>query len=558
MASGAKREGDPLTGSASDASTKRIRMQGDDSSNNEPTNGSSSSSSSSSIISSLGRAEATPSVYELAGHRALQPNRHSHRQHQQQQQADQQQQQQRVPDGWTPASWKSMPVKQQPTYSDPSQVDTALGRLRSLPPLVHWGEIDRLRKSLADAAEGNCFVMQGGDCAELFQYCNQTQIENKLKILLQMSLVLTWGARTPIVRIARIAGQYGKPRSSPTEVVDGKTVPSFRGDNVNGFELSEREANPDRLVQAYFHSAATLNYVRALVSGGFADLRHPDNWTLEHVRLESTRRMYEDMVGRMLDALHFTKTIGAAESHGLETVDLFVSHEGLLLDYESALTIPVNNQFYNVGTHFLWIGDRTRQLDHGHVEYFRGISNPIGVKVGPSTQPNELVELIRTLNPCEIPGKVSLITRYGCDKIQSSLPAHIAAVQAAGIKVAWICDPMHGNTESTASGLKTRNFDKILKELSLAFEIHQQHGRQLNGVHFELTGDTVTECTGGSVNLVEEDLSRNYQSFCDPRLNYEQSLDMAFLIADFFQRRRGPISRVSSSNDLAALAREAS
>eukprot|EP01137_Pigoraptor_chileana_P007752 Opistho-2@53742 len=442
---------------------------------------------------------------------------------------------------WSPSSWKSKPIKQQPTYKDQKQLRASLETLKSLPPLVSTGEIDDLRSQLAEVAEGKRFLLQGGDCAELFSYCSKKPIENKLKILLQMSLVLTWGARTPIVRVARMAGQYGKPRTKDTEMVDGEEVLSYRGDNVNGFDKHDREHDPNRLVQAYFHSSATLNYVRALLAGGFADLQHPENWNLTKVRCHATRRVYEDMVNSMLDSLHFMKTIKASEDRRLQSVDLYTSHEGLILDYEESLTQRVQDRWYNVGAHFLWIGDRTRQLDHAHVEYFRGLQNPIGVKVGPSTDPNELVELIRRLDPLRLPGKITIITRYGAAKVDDCLPKHIKAVTDAGLKVVWCCDPMHGNTENTSNRMKTRNFDKILEELRRTFAIHKSLNRQLNGVHFELTGDPVTECTGGSSNLSEADLTKNYQTFCDPRLNYDQSMDMALLIAEYYQKERSAV-----------------
>jgi 3-deoxy-7-phosphoheptulonate synthase len=447
---------------------------------------------------------------------------------------------------WTPDSYKSFDIEQDVVYESQETTDAVLNKLKKLPPLVTSGEVDVLRKHLAEVALGKRFLLQGGDCAELFEYCSKDPIENKLKVLLQMSLILVWGARTPIVRIARMSGQYAKPRSSSTEVIDGKTHPSFRGDNVNGMALEKRTPNPKRLLDAYFHSAATMNYCRALLSSNFADLHHPENWNLqsdywnlEHVKSAEARKKYQAIVNQLMSSLDFMRTIGADDdSNAFKVVDLFMSHEGLLLDYESQLTRKVVTRgvesFYNLGTHYLWIGDRTRQLNGAHVEYFRGIVNPIGVKVGPSMKPEELVPLLDILNPNFEAGKVTLITRYGAKKIHEFLPSHIQAVQNSKHKVVWCCDPMHGNTESTNTGVKTRNFENISIELSSAFDIHLGLGSKLGGVHCELTGEDVTETIGGSGGLKVEDLSRNYQTYCDPRLNYTQSLDLSFQIAERF------------------------
>ncbi|KAJ3322778.1 hypothetical protein HDV06_002639 [Boothiomyces sp. JEL0866] len=455
-----------------------------------------------------------------------------------------------APNDWTPTSYKNYYVKQDVVYEDQEKVNKVLDKLSNLPPLVSPGEIDKLRKYLAEVAENKRFLIQGGDCAELFDYCSTQPIEDKLKVLLQMSLILVWGARTPIVRIARMAGQYAKPRSSPTEVIDGKTYNSFRGDNVNGIELDQRTPDPERLLSAYFHSAATLNYVRALLASEFADLHHPESWnlqseywTLRHVENDDVKKRYQEIVSDLMSAMDFMRTIGADSDADtvVKNVDLFMSHEGLLLDYEAQFTKLIQSKtsddrkYYNLSTHYLWIGDRTRQLDGGHVEYFRGIENPIGVKVGPSMKPEELVPLLDILNPNFEVGKVTLITRYGADKIRQYLPAHIKAVQASKHKVVWCCDPMHGNTESTNCGLKTRRFENIVAEMTEAFVIHKENGSRLGGVHCELTGDPVTETIGGSINLKESDLNKNYQTYCDPRLNYEQSLDVAFRIAEHFK-----------------------
>ncbi|KAI8343964.1 DAHP synthetase [Chlamydoabsidia padenii] len=434
---------------------------------------------------------------------------------------------------WTPLSWKTKPIVQDVTYEDQEHMDRVIGKLRTLPPLVSSKEIDNLREQLRQVALGESFLLQGGDCAELFEYCSQDPIEAKLKVLLQMSLVLVWGGRTPVTRIARMAGQYAKPRSKPTEMYNGKEILTFRGDNVNGYDPEDRQADPERLLGAYFHSAATLNYVRTLVDSGFADLHEPSTWNLNHVKSNAVRDEYQAIVNQLTDALDFMKTVGADPStsttqNALQKVDFFVSHEALLLDFEASLTrlLPSRQQeqdkYYNAGAHFLWIGDRTRQPDGAHVEYMRGIENPIGIKVGPTTKPDDLVELLDTVNPTKAIGKVTLITRFGAGKVESYLPQHIEAVRKAGHVPVWVCDPMHGNTKNASGGVKTRHFVDIIQELSEAFRVHKDCGK----------------CVGGSMNLKDEDLSTNYQTHCDPRLNYEQALDVAFLIAKYYQKER--------------------
>ena len=469
---------------------------------------------------------------------------------------------------WAPSSWRSRPIKQPVSYDDSAAVDRSLNKLKRLPPIVTPTEIWRLRRALADVAQGKAFLLQGGDCAELFDYCNDTAIDSKIKLLLQMSLVLIWGGNKPVVRIARMAGQYAKPRSSPMETVDGKQIPSFRGDILNGYSLAERNIDPDRLVQAYFHSAATLNYVRAQLSSGIADLHNPLDWNLGHVGDPELQARYTKIVESIRESLRFMRTIGADTAGQLQTIDLFTSHEGLLLLYEESMTrklrhpsnrdVPPTRKpkpapkvspltggafidksldevetsgYYNTSTHFLWVGDRTRQPDHAHVEYFRGIENPIGIKVGPTTAVEDLTQLLDVVNPRREIGKVTLITRYGEGKVDELLPIHIDAVRNTGHTVVWQCDPMHGNTRSTTSGIKTRSFASILSELSSAIQIHKECGTFLGGVHLELTGDAVTECTGGSQGLQDEDLNTRYETFCDPRLNEKQALELAFLVA---------------------------
>ena len=439
---------------------------------------------------------------------------------------------------WTPDSWRYKPIVQQPRYADPTALGAALEAVRALPPLVNHGEVDTLRKHLAKAARGEAFLLQGGDCAERFVDCRKAAIEAKLKILLQMSLVLTWGARIPVIRVGRMAGQYAKPRSSDTETVDGQKIPSYRGDIVNGIEKNVRDANPARLITAYHNSAATLNYVRALLDGGFADLHHPQHWDLGFVRSSANRAAYEDIVDRIRDAIDFVESTGVRGTAALKTVELFCSHEGLLLDYEAAFTEPVGECWYNLGAHFLWIGDRTRQLDGAHVEYFRGLENPIGIKAGPSMVPTDLVELITALEPANRPGRITVITRLGASRVAEALPPLVQAVQAAGCSVTWVCDPMHGNTVSTDTGLKTRDYDAVLAELEGAFAAHEAADSRLGGVHFELTGEDVTECTGGPQELSVADLSRSYETYCDPRLNYAQSLELALRITQRLQGHR--------------------
>ena len=473
---------------------------------------------------------------------------------------------------WTPASWTSKPIKQDVIYDNREAVGQALTKLERLPPLVTPTEIVKLRHSLRDVALGKAFLLQGGDCAELFDYCEDEAIDSKIKLLLQMSLVLIYGAYKPVVRIARMAGQYAKPRSSPTELYEGRDIPSFRGDILNGYAVEDRALEPSRLVSAYFHSAATLNHIRASLASGIADLHSPLDWGLGHVKDENIKAQYTRIVENITDSLRFMKTVGADKASGLETVDLYTSHEGLLLEYEQSLTrrlkhplahpyaksISSSEQpqangyqqkettassdgkgWYNTSAHFLWIGDRTRQLTGAHVEFFRGLENPIGIKVGPTMTSSELVTLLDILNPSKEVGKVTLITRYGEHKISSLLPSHIQAVRESGHVVVWQCDPMHGNTKSTPSGVKTRAFSSIFSELSSALKIHKEEKSFLGGVHLELTGAAVTECIGGSEGLTEGDLSLNYTTYCDPRLNEKQALELAFLIAGHYREEKG-------------------
>ncbi|MCH2201825.1 MAG: 3-deoxy-7-phosphoheptulonate synthase class II [Fuerstiella sp.] len=437
---------------------------------------------------------------------------------------------------WTPESWQSRLAQQQPVYDDQQQVSEILRTLGQLPPLVTAWEVDRLRQQLADAATGNAFVLQGGDCSESFADCNAVSILRKLKVLIQMSLVLICRSHQKVIRIGRIAGQYAKPRSASVESRDGVELPSYRGDIVNrsGFTEADRRPNPDLLLRAYERSALTINFIRALSEGGFADLHHPENWDLEFVRNTPGSRRYQELLESLSDAIRFMEVVSGTELEQLTRVDFFTSHEGLHLLFEQAVTRTDqrNRGSYNLSTHLPWIGDRTRAIDGAHVEYFRGIRNPIGVKIGNSMAADELVDLIRILNPENEPGRLTLIHRFGAERIASHLPQLAESVRRARLNVLWSCDPMHGNIQTTRNGIKTRAFDDITLEIISAFRIHNEAGTRLSGIHLELTGEDVTECLGGPANLTELDLQRDYRSQVDPRLNYEQAMEIAFLIAE--------------------------
>lgn len=436
--------------------------------------------------------------------------------------------------GWSPSSWQQRPAVQQPTYGDQVALDEALRTVSTLPPLVTSMEILGLKRQIADCAEGRRFLLQGGDCAESFGDCDSGTISNRLKVLLQMSVVLIHGLRLPVVRVGRFAGQYAKPRSADAESRDGVTLPSYRGDIVNGaeFEAAARQPDPQRLVRAHMLSAMTMNFVRALMDGGFADLHHPEYWDLAWVEHSPLAREYKAMVNSIGEAVRFMETLAGQQLGSFSRVDFFTSHEALLLHYEQAVTRQVPRQWgwFNLSTHFPWIGMRTAQLDGAHLEYCRGIRNPIGVKIGPSVKPDQLLPVIDALNPTNEPGRLTLIHRMGATRIEDALPPLLDAVRREGRNVLWICDPMHGNTESLDSGVKTRRFANIAAELERAFDVHAAAGTRLGGAHLELTGENVTECLGGARDLTPEDLARAYKSTVDPRLNYEQSLELAMLI----------------------------
>ena len=438
-------------------------------------------------------------------------------------------------DTWSPTSWRARPAAQQPVYADDAKLAAVVDEMSRLPPLVTSWEIEDLKSHLASAARGECFVLQGGDCAESFEDCDSAVITAKLKILLQMSLVLVHGTRRGVIRIGRIAGQYAKPRSTDTESRGGVTLPTYRGDlvNVAGFTAEERAPNPELLLRGYERAALTLNFIRALADGGFADLHHPEYWDLSFVKNSEMAAQYERIVTSIREAVEFMEAVAGPGISGMQQINFFTSHEGLLLPYEQAQTrrVPHRDGWYNLSTHLPWIGMRTAQLGGAHVEFFRGIRNPIGIKIGPTMTAEWLLELLDILNPENEAGRIMLIHRMGAGSIHAALPDLIAAVASAGREVLWTSDPMHGNTESTASGLKTRRFENIIRELEAAFDIHAEAGTILGGVHFELTGDDVTECVGGARGLAEKDLERAYRSRVDPRLNYEQALEMAMLLA---------------------------
>ena len=439
---------------------------------------------------------------------------------------------------WSPSSWKSFSASQQPAYLDSKALSRVLNQISIMPPLVTSWEVDHLYDGIAAAQRGEAWLLQGGDCAETFDQCQTEPIASKLKLLLQMSLAIVFGSRKRILRVGRMAGQYAKPRSSDTETQNGKTLPCYRGDLVNRFEFSEeaRRADPDLLLRGYERSALTLNFVRALSEGGFADLHHPENWNLLFVNEAKgeVALRYRELVKSLGNAIRFVETILPDRTSDLKRVDFFTSHEALHLDYETALTRQSVRGigYYNLGTHLPWIGERTRAIDGAHVEYFRGLRNPVAVKVGPSIQTDELIELTRRLNPENKPGRLTLIHRMGRAKVETALPPLIEAIQREKRSALWVCDPMHGNTVSTVHGRKTRRFDDIVDELRLSFAIHRACGSMLGGVHLELTGENVTECVGGSRGLTESDLESAYQTQLDPRLNYEQALEIAFEISN--------------------------
>ena len=447
---------------------------------------------------------------------------------------------------WTPDSWRAKPVEQSPVYADSAALAEVERQLAGYPPLVFAGEARKLKSALGKAQAGEAFLLQGGDCAESFGEHSADNIRDFFRVFLQMAVVLTFAAASPVVKIGRIAGQFAKPRSADVETKDGVTLPAYRGDIVNDIEFTAeaREPDPRRQLEAFRQSAATLNLLRAFATGGYADLHEVHRWNLGFVARSPLVERYQDLAHRIDETLAFMTACGMTSetTRDLRETDFYISHEALLLPYEQALTRvdSTTGDWYGCSAHFLWIGDRTRQLEGGHVEFMRGIKNPIGMKVGPTQEADDLLRILDVLNPANEPGRITLISRMGADKVTAKLPPLVRAVQRSGHKVVWLCDPMHGNTISTVAKLKTRSFDSILSEVRSFFDIHAAAGTWAGGVHVEMTGQDVTECTGGAFRLTEADLTERYETFCDPRLNAEQSLELAFLVAEELKQRRAP------------------
>ena len=447
---------------------------------------------------------------------------------------------------WSAGDWRSRPAAQLPDYPDKEACAAAEARLSLCPPLVFVGEARKLQAQLADVAAGRGFLLQGGDCAESFAEFLPNNIRDAFRLLLQMAAVLTYGAACPVVKVGRMAGQFAKPRSEDTESRDGATLPVYRGDIVNGieFEKAVRTPDPERMIRAYSQSAATLNLLRAFAQGGYADLHQVHRWNLDFVADSPQGTRYQEMAGRITDALAFMEACGvtAETAPVLQHTDFYTSHEALLLGYEQALARidSTTGDWYETSAHMLWLGERTRQIDGAHVEFLRGVGNPLGVKIGPSATPDDLIALVDTLNPEDVPGRVTVITRLGSDRVEECLPALVRAVQREGRTVVWSCDPMHGNTVKSVTGYKTRVFDRVLQEVRGFFEVHRAEGTHAGGVHVEMTGQNVTECVGGAQEISDADLADRYHTHCDPRLNASQSLELAFLIAEMLREERSP------------------
>ena len=448
---------------------------------------------------------------------------------------------------WSPDSWRSRPIFQAPRYPDPDALKDAEDRLRGYPPLVFAGEARKLRGQLAAAAEGRAFLLQGGDCAESFAEFDPNNIRDTFRVLLQMAVVLIFASGKPVVKIGRLAGQFAKPRSSPDEERDGIVLPSYRGDMINdmAFEADARRPQPGRMIQAYNQSAATLNLLRAFAQGGYADLHQVHRWNLEFVSAGPQADRYRELADRIDEAMTFMAACGLtpAATPQLRETDFYTSHEALLLGYEEAMTRvdSTSGNWYDTSAHLLWIGDRTRQPDCAHAEFLRGVANPVGLKTGPSQTPDELLRLIDVLDPRNEPGRLVLISRMGDDQVDAKLPPLVRAVAREGRQVVWTCDPMHGNTIKSRAGYKTRPFDRILREVRGFFAVHEAEGTHAGGVHVELTGRNVTECTGGAQDITDENLSDRYHTHCDPRLNASQSLELAFVIGEHLKRAREPV-----------------
>lgn len=448
-----------------------------------------------------------------------------------------------MPVSWTPDIWRTLPPTQMPEYPDAQVLEDVRNRLATSPPLVFAGEADNLRSQLARVVEGEAFLLQGGDCAESFSEFHPDAIRDTFRALLQMSVVLTFGASRPVIKVGRIAGQFAKPRSSATEVRDGVSLPSYRGDIINGIDFSEQSRVPDpqRMLRAYSQSASTLNFLRALSQGGYAGLHEVQSWNMAFVAESPQGERYKALSERIGEALAFMEACGvnSRSSHALHTTDFFVSHEALLLEYEEALTRreKASDQWYDTAAHMLWIGDRTRDPAGAHVQYLSGVGNPLGLKAGPGMKADDLLRLCDALNPDNTPGRLTVISRMGSGKVQEHLPALIRAVEREGCKVLWSCDPMHANTTTSSGGLKTRSFDRILEEVRQFFAVHRAEGTYAGGLHIEMTGQSVTECTGGAELIDDETLQKRYQTHCDPRLNARQGLELAFLISEMLRQK---------------------
>ena len=457
---------------------------------------------------------------------------------------------------WTPETWRSKPVTQVPDYPDPAKLASVEARLRTFPPLVFAGEARSLMTALGQVAEGKAFLLQGGDCAESFAEFRADNIRDTFRVLLQMAVVLTFGASCPVVKVGRMAGQFAKPRSAPTETIGGVELPAYRGDIVNGIDFTPeaRIPDPERLIQGYNQSAATLNLLRAFAQGGFADLHKVHQWNLDFVGDSPQGHRYQELATRLSESLDFMAACGvtAETTPQLRETSFYTSHEALLLPYEQALTRvdSLTGKWYDCSAHMLWIGERTRQPDGAHVDFLRGVENPIGLKCGPTMTPDELLQLIDILNPANVPGRLTLISRMGHDKVEAQLPKLVRGVARAGRKVVWACDPMHGNTVKSSNGYKTRPVDRILAEVRGFFAVHRAEGTHAGGVHFEMTGQDVTECIGGAQAITEQALADRYHTHCDPRLNASQSLELAFLIAEQLKAER----RANNGRRLAAVA----
>lgn len=449
---------------------------------------------------------------------------------------------------WRPDSWRNMPIVQVPSYPDKSELDQVEEELSSYPPLVFAGEARNLKAQLADVAAGKAFLLQGGDCAESFAEFHPNNIRDTFRVLLQMAVVLTFAASCPVVKVGRLAGQFAKPRSSDVEVKDGVELPSYRGDIINGikFDAEARIPDPRRMLRAYSQAAATLNLLRAFAQGGYANLLSVHKWNLDFVSQSGAGERYRELADRIGEALSFMEACGInpADVRQLQGTDFYTSHEALLLGYEQALTRvdSTSGDWYDTSAHMLWVGDRTRQTDGAHLEFLRGVSNPIASKVGPTTDPDDLIRLIDILNPANEPGRLTLITRFGAEKVEDHLPAILRKVKSEGRHVVWSCDPMHGNTLSANNGLKTRPFERILQEVKRVFAVHKAEGTYAGGIHLELTGQNVTECTGGAAAITEDGLSSRYHTHCDPRLNANQAIELAFLVAEALKEEREALS----------------